>query len=76
MAKPIFIVKIPINDPSLNFETMDRITDKLKDEMPDYHVLTVGDKRKRGGVKFECYNTSDLDTVSFEYLKWLVSELK
>jgi len=76
MPKPIFIVKIPINDPSLNFDAMDRITKKLQDQMPDYHVLTIGDKRKRGGVRFECYNTSDLDTVSFEYLKWMVSELK
>lgn len=76
MPKPIFIVKIPINDPSLNFDAMDGITKKLQDQMPDYHVLTIGDKRKRGGVRFECYNTSDLDTVSFEYLKWMVSELK
>ena len=72
MPKPIFIVKVPMNDPAVNVEVVESITKKLEAKMPDYYILTIGDKRKRGGVKFECYNTSDLDTVSFDYLKWMI----
>ena len=45
---------------------------RLEEKMPDYHVLFIGDNRKRGGVKFECFNTSDLRTVDFDYLKWYI----
>jgi hypothetical protein len=74
MPKPIFIVKVPTNDPSLNVEAVQRINNNLVEMMSDYHVLFIGDNRKRGGVKFECFNTSDLRTVDFDYLKWYVKD--
>ena len=74
MPKPIFIVKVPMNDPAVNAEVAECITKKLEAKMPDYHILTIGDKRKRGGVKFECFNTSDLRTVDFDYLKWYIKD--
>lgn len=77
MPKPILIIKLPGRDPSLDAEAADRAQKRLSKQMKDYHILLIRDNRKNGGVKFECYNTSDLDTVSFEYLKWMVrNELK
>lgn len=77
MAKPIFIIKVPGRDPSLNVEATDRAQKRLSKQMKDYHVLLIRDNRSSGGIKFECYNTSDLDTVSFDYLKWMIrNELK
>lgn len=74
MAKPIFIVKVPTNDPSLNVDVVERMNKRLEEKMPDYHVILIGDQRKRGGVKFECFNTSDLRTVDFDYLKWYIKD--
>ena len=77
MTKPIFIVKVPMQDPSISIDAVERMNKRLEEKMPDYYVILIGDQRKRGGVKFECYNTSDLDTVSFDYLKWMIrNELK
>jgi len=74
MPKPIFIVKVPMGDPSLSIDAVDRIRTKLEEQMSDYHVIFMGDRRKNGGVKFECFNTSDLRTVDFDYLKWYVKD--
>ncbi len=72
MTKPIFIVKVPMQDPTISIDMVERMNKRLEEKMPDYYVILIGDQRKRGGVKFECYNTSDLDTVSFDYLKWMI----
>ena len=72
MPKPILIVKVPMQDPTISIEAVERMNKRLEEKMPDYHVLLIGDQRKRGGVKFECFNTSDLHTVDFDYLKWYV----
>lgn len=72
MPKPILIAKVPMRDPTLSVEAVDRISKDLEKKIPDYHVLFIGDNRKRGGVKFECFNTSDLRTVDFDYLKWYI----
>jgi len=61
-----------MGDPSLSIDAVDRIRTKLEEQMSDYHVIFMGDRRKNGGVKFECLNTSDLCTVDFDYLKWYV----
>jgi len=72
LSKPIFVVKVPMGDPTVSIESVDRISKELAKKMKDYHVIFMGDQRKRGGVKFECFNTSDLRTVDFDYLKWYV----
>lgn len=72
MPKPILIVKVPMQDPIISIEAVERMNKRLEEKMPDYHVMFVSDNRKRGGVKFECFNTSDLRTVDFDYLKWYV----
>ena len=66
-----------MQDPSISIDAVERMNKRLEEKMPDYYVILIGDQRKRGGVKFECYNTSDLDTVSFDHLKWMIkNELK
>jgi hypothetical protein len=72
MSKPIFIIKVPGRDPSLDDDSVNHAHKRLSKEMKDYHVLLIRDNRSRGGVKFECYNTSDLRTVDFDYLKWYI----
>ena len=74
MAKPIFIIKVPMHNPAISFEAVERMNKRLEEKMPDYHVMLIGDNRKRGGVKFECFNTSDLRTVDFDYLKWYIKD--
>ncbi len=77
MPKPIFIIKLPGRDPSLDAEAADRAQKRISKQMKDYHVLLIRDNRSTGGVKFECFNTTDLCTVDFDYLKWMVkNELK
>ena len=72
MPKPILIVKVPMQDPTISIEAVERINNNLVEMMSDYHVLFIGDNRKRGGLRYECFNTSDLRTVDFDYLKWYV----
>lgn len=74
MAKPIFIIKVPTHNPAISFEAVKMISEDFEEKMPDYHVMFVGDNRKRGGLKFECFNTSDLRTVDFDYLKWYIKD--
>lgn len=77
MAKPIFIIKVPGHDPSLDIKALDEAQKRVAKQMEDYHILVIRDNRRNGGIKFECYNTSNLDIVNFDYLKWLVkNELK
>jgi len=71
MSKPIFIVKLPN---VFNNEQCDSIGKKMEERFFDYHILVVACEVK--DFIFECYNTTDLDTKSFEELKELVKTYK
>lgn len=55
-------------------ENCEDINHNLKDKFFDYHLLVCQSNVE--GVEFECYNTTDLDTKSFEELKEIVLNLK
>jgi hypothetical protein len=72
MSKPIFIWRVPAQAIAANPEHFNNIAQDLQTKLSDYHVLTMMDPLIQS-VQFECYNTTDLDTKSFEELKQLVS---
>jgi len=74
MAKPIFIVRIPVRiaDEQMRVH-LEQIGKDLQTKLQGYHVLTFAENRNdENGVQFECYNTTDLDAKSFEELKEIV----
>ena len=74
MSKPILIARLPNSYVArAGNDYVNEINKRLSKKLKDYHVLVVVDKRK-GNIKFECFNTKDVDTVDFEYLKWYVTE--
>ena len=71
MAKPIFIVKIPVRIADEHHRAqLERIGKDLQTKLDGYYVLTLAENRNdEKGIQFECYNTTDLDAKSFEDLK-------
>lgn len=71
MSKPIFIVRVPVRITDRDDrEHLERLGQQLQQKLRGYYVLTLaehGNDAKE--IKFECYNTTDLDTKSFEELK-------
>lgn len=51
----------------------DAVGKKLASKFDDYHILTLACAIE--DIFFECYNTTDLDTKSFEELKGIVKNL-
>ncbi len=72
MSKPIFIVRFPAEHVMQHRERFEEASRDLQTKLSDYHVLTMMDPLI-DSVQFECYNTTDLDTKSFEELKQIVS---
>ena len=72
MSKPIFIWRVPAHVIASNPEHFNNIARDLQTKLSDYHVLTMMDPLINS-VQFECYNTTDMDTKSFEELKQIVS---
>lgn len=71
MSKPIFIVRLPN---VFTEEHCDNYSKLFKDKFSDYHVLVCA--LEKDDISFECFNTTDLDTKSFEELKELVKTYK
>lgn len=68
MAKPIFIVRFPIE--IINSQGKERfieITEQLKHQLTDYHVLSLHENNI-DKVQFECYN-SDYNDIEFTKLQ-------
>lgn len=68
MAKPIFIVRFPIE--IINAQGKERfieITEQLKRQLTDYHVLSLYENNI-DKVQFECYN-SDYNDIEFTKLQ-------
>jgi len=72
MSKPIFIWRVPAHVIASNQEHFNVIARDLQTKLSDYHVLTMMDPLINS-VQFECYNTTDMDTKSFEELKRIAS---
>jgi hypothetical protein len=72
MSKPIFIWRVPAHVIASNTEHFNVIARDLQTKLSDYHVLTMMDPLINS-VQFECYNTTNMDTKSFEELKQIVS---
>ncbi len=77
MSKPIFIVRVPVRITDRDDrEHLEHLGQQLQQKLRGYYVLTLaehGNDAKE--IKFECYNTTDLDTKSFEELKQLATEM-
>ena len=77
MSKPIFIVRVPVRvSDREDREHLENIGQQLQQKLKGYHVLTLaehGNDAKE--IKFECYNTTDLDTKSFDELKQMTLQL-
>ena len=60
MAKPIFIVRLPISFPN---EQADNVRETVGRNLGDeYHVLVLKDMRRKGHkIEFECYNAEHND---------------
>jgi hypothetical protein len=73
MSKPIFIVRVPVRITDREDRAhLEHLGQQLQQKLRGYYVLTLaehGNDAKE--IKFECYNTTDLDTKSFEELKQL-----
>jgi hypothetical protein len=72
MSKPIFIWRVPAQVMATDVNRFTQIAADLQTKLNDYHVLTMTDPMINS-VQFECYNTTDMDTKSFEELKQIVS---
>jgi hypothetical protein len=77
MSKPIFIVRVPVRITDReDREHLENIGQQLQQKLRGYYVLTLaehGSDTKE--IKFECYNTTDLDTKSFDELKQMTLQL-
>ncbi len=71
MSKPIFIVRVPVRITDReDREHLERMGQQLQQKLRGYYVLTFAEHGNGAKeIKFECYNTTDLDTKSFEELK-------
>jgi hypothetical protein len=76
MSKPIFIVRVPVRITDReDREHLERMGQQLQQKLRGYHVLTLaehGNDAKE--IRFECFNTTDLDTKSFEELKQIARQ--
>lgn len=76
MSKPIFIVKIPVRITDAQQRAqLEQVGRDLQTKLRGYYVLTLAENRNDDkGIQFECYNTTDLDTKSFEELKEIAKQ--
>ena len=64
MAKPIFIVRLPCTFPHNDADVVkEAVVHNLGDE---YKVLVLIDMKRKGEIKFECYNANYSDMEWFE----------
>jgi hypothetical protein len=64
MAKPIFIIRIPVSAlETMGVYTLTQITKDLQTQLHDYHVLSMADNRI-DSAKFECFNVEHMDAIT------------
>jgi hypothetical protein len=69
MAKPIFIIRIPVSAlETMGGDKLSQITKDLQTQLDDYHVLFMVDNHV-DTAKFECFNVADVTTIELDALK-------
>ena len=71
MAKPIFIVKIPvrINDEQQRAQ-LEHVGRDLQTKLKDYHVLTIAENRNDDkGIQFECFNVGEVAETTIQEIQ-------
>jgi hypothetical protein len=64
MAKPIFIIRIPVSAlETMGGDKLTEITKDLQTQLDDYHVLSMVDNHV-DTAKFECFNVEHLDETT------------
>jgi hypothetical protein len=72
MAKPIFIVRLPSTFP---YEGIERAKEAIRLNLGDeYKVLVLMDMKRKGEIKFECYN-ADHNEVEWNILEERVNAI-
>jgi hypothetical protein len=69
MAKPIFIVEVPI---SYTDKELSVLSKQLADELHDYHILTV--TTDRDDFDFKVFYEKDFTDINLDELKKLVKQ--
>lgn len=69
MAKPIFIIRIPVSAlETMGSDKLTQITKDLQKQLDDYHVLSMVDNHV-SEAQFQCFNVEHMDTITIEELK-------
>jgi len=68
MAKPIFLVGVPVD---FHPQTLQNIQQMLEDKIQDYHTI-VYTKKDGDEIDFKALYEKDFDEIKFEQLKELV----
>jgi hypothetical protein len=69
MAKPIFIIRMPVSAlETMGGDKLTQITKDLQTQLHDYHVLLMVDNRV-DTAKFECFNVEHLDAITVAEMK-------
>ena len=69
MAKPIFIIRIPVSSlETMGGDKLTQITKNLQAQLDDYHVLSMVDNYV-SEAQFQCFNVEHMDTITIEELK-------
>lgn len=69
MAKPIFLVKLPMD---LTKERIEFITKKLCEQLSDWHVLVFPVNTAESGVSFQAFSESTISDIEINDLKKIV----
>ena len=69
MAKPIFIIRIPVSAlETMGADKLTQITKDLQTQLDDYHVLSMVDNQV-DTAKFECFTANDVPEIELDALK-------
>ena len=69
MAKPIFVMRIPLSAlKEMGADVLTQINKDVQTQLHDYHVLFVVDNRVES-AKFECFNVEHLDTITLAEMR-------
>jgi hypothetical protein len=72
MAKPIFIMRIPIETvKAFSWEQFETVSRKLQRKLKDYHVLTMVDNAVTE-AQFECFNADNVTEKDIKDIKEMV----
>ncbi|HBW85687.1 MAG TPA: hypothetical protein DEF82_02785 [Crocinitomicaceae bacterium] len=69
MAKPIFIIRIPVSAlETMGSDKLTEITKGLQTQLDDYHVLSMIDNHVET-ASFQCFNADTVPEIELDALK-------